>query len=402
MLVKVRRERTGMDLHNKAMELVDRIAAEPPVGFLRLPRDGETMSQQHSRIGVVTVGIPTHNRSDLLERALRSVLAQTYKNLEIIVSDDASSDDTPRQMSEFTDPRIVYLRSEENTGIARNTNKCLEHATGELLLMLNDDDELEPSAIERLSQPFRQPTNGIAPEKVALTWCPCSVQAVDRQVKWVTDAGPAVEESLDLVAGLFDGTRGPRFCGIMVRTDDARVVGGYTVRHGPIPDVGNWTQVAIRRDYVVCIPDALARYTSHNASCTGTSKAKAWQEAGEAIFEDLSGYYEKSADITRLRRLRASRRNFVCGLLITVIMQSKGRLGWAKLAVTELVRVPQYFLTPMLVRRLLVDGHKLFRRPAHSRTGSHPTQVLPDRATNQVSRVSQQPAAMAATAGKQR
>jgi glycosyltransferase involved in cell wall biosynthesis len=70
-------------------------------------------------MGVVTVGIPTHNRSDLLERALRSVLAQTYENLEIIVSDDASSDDTPRRMSQFTDPRIVYLRSEKNTGSHR-------------------------------------------------------------------------------------------------------------------------------------------------------------------------------------------------------------------------------------------------------------------------------------------
>jgi glycosyltransferase involved in cell wall biosynthesis len=358
------------------------------------------MPQQHPRIGVVTVGIPTHNRSDLLERALRSVLAQTYKDLEIIVSDDASSDDTPQRMSEFADPRIVYLRSEKNTGIARNTDKCLERATGELLLMLNDDDELEPSAIEKLSQPFRQPPNGIDPERVGVTWCPCSVQGVDRRVKWVTDAGPAVEEGLDLVVGLFDGTRGPRFCGVMVRTADARLVGGYTVHHGPIPDVGNWTQVAIRRDHAICIPDALARYTSHNASCTGTSKAKAWQEAGEAIFGDLASYYEKSGDQARLRRLRASRRNFVCGLLISVIMQSMGRPGWVRLAVTELVRVPQYFLTPMVVRRLLVDGHKLFRNLAQGGTGSSPVQALPAPTTDRAEGLSTQPAAMAAAGGK--
>ena len=324
------------------------------------------MMEQDCRSGVVTVGIPTHNRGDLLERALRSVLAQNWPDFEIIVADDASSDDTPERMRKFNDPRIVYLRSEVNLGIAPNTNRCLEHATGELLLILNDDDELEPEALEKLSRPFRQPTGGVTPEKVAVSWCPCSVQTADRHVKWVTDAGPAVEDSLDLVVGAFDGTRGTRFCGIMVRTGDARAVGGYTVRHGPIPDTGNWTQVAIRRDYVICIPEALARYTAHNASCTGTSKAKAWQEAGEAIFEDLVGYYEKNGDKARLRKLKASRRNLVSGLLVTVIMQSMGRPGWVRLALGELRRAPQYFLSPMLFRRFLVDGRKLLRKPRAS------------------------------------
>jgi glycosyltransferase involved in cell wall biosynthesis len=318
---------------------------------------------RHSRIGVVTVGIPTHNRGDLLERALRSVLCQSYSDFEIIVADDASSDDTPQRMRKFDDPRIVYLRSEVNLGIAPNTNRCLEHATGELLLILNDDDELEPEALEKLSRPFRQPTGSIAPEKVAVSWCPCSVQTADRQVKWVTGAGPAVEEGLDLVVGLFDGTRGPRFCGIMLRSSDACAVGGYAVRHGPIPDVGNWTQVAIRRDYAVCVQEPLARYTAHGASCTGTSKAKAWQDAGEVIFNDLAVYYGFIGDKTRLRRLKASRRNFVSGLLVTVIMQSMGRPGWLRLAIGELRRAPEYFLTPMLLRRLLVDGHKLLRKP---------------------------------------
>ena len=322
--------------------------------------------ERHPRNVVVTVGIPTHNRADLLERALCSVLAQSFADFEIIVADDASSDDTSERMRKFDDPRIVYLHSEVNLGIAPNTNRCLEHATGELLLILNDDDELEPQALEKLSRPFQQPTGGIDPETVAISWCPCSVQTADRQIKWVTGKGPAVEEGLDLVAGLFDGTRGPRFCGIMLRTRDAQAVGGYAVRHGPIPDVGNWTQVAIRREYAVCVPETLARYTAHGASCTGTSKAKAWQDAGEAIYDDLAAYYIVIGDNARLCKLKASRRNFISGLLVTVIMQSMGRPGWVRLALGELRRAPQYFLTPMLFRRLLVDGHKLLLRPKTS------------------------------------
>lgn len=320
------------------------------------------MSGQQAGLTLISIGIPTHNRNPLLQRALRSALAQTYTNIEIIVSDDASTDETAKWMTGIRDPRVVYLRSETNLGIARNTNRCLEHAKGELLLILNDDDELEPDAVEKLSRPFRQLTSGISSQDVGVAWCPCSVQTPERAIKWITSAGPELEEGLDLVVGLFDGTRGPRFCGILVRTSDAREVGGYSVRHGPIPDVGNWTQVAIRRKYAVCVPEALARYTAHNASCTGASKARTWQEAGEVIVADLANYYIANGDRDRLHRLLASRRNFVCGLLVTVIMQSMGRPGWGTLALKEVMRVPRYFLTPMLLRRLLVDGHKLLRR----------------------------------------
>lgn len=315
------------------------------------------------RAGLVTVGIPTHNRSGLLLRALRSVLAQTYANFEIIVSDDASSDDTPSRMREFDDPRIVYLRLDRNVGIARNTNNCLDRASGELLLILNDDDELEPTALERLSQPFREAMHGVVPEKVALSWCPCLVQNSDRQIKWTTDPGPPVESATETVVGLFNGTRGPRFCGIMIRTEDARAVGGYSQRHGPIPDVGNWTQVALRREFAVCIQEPVARYTAHDSSVTGTSRAKSWQQAGENIYEDLAAYLESIGDSKRLRRLKAARRNFISGLLATIIMQGMGRPGWLKLAVGEVLRVPQYFFTPMVAKRLLRDGRKLVRKP---------------------------------------
>jgi glycosyltransferase involved in cell wall biosynthesis len=315
-----------------------------------------------NRPGLITVGIPTHNRSDLLVRAIRSVLAQSYPHFEIIVSDDASGDDTPVRMREFEDPRIIYVRLDRNVGIARNTNNCLERASGELLLILNDDDELEPAALERLSQPFREPMFGIAPEKVAISWCPCSVQTAERQVKWVTDAGPPVETSIDSVTGLFDGTRGHRFCGVMVRTDDARAVGGYSPRYGPIPDVGNWTQAALRREFAVCVQDALARYTAHSSSCTGTSKAKSWQQAGEYIYEDLADFLHNEGDKVRLSRLRSSRRNFISGLLVTVLMQNMGNAGWVKLAASEVLRAPQYYFTPMVARRLLRDGGKLVRR----------------------------------------
>lgn len=321
------------------------------------------MDRPQVRRGVVTVGIPTHNRRELLERALRGVLQQSWAEVEIIVADDASTDATAEFMAEFAhNKRIRYLRAAQNLGIARNTNRCLEAASGEFLLILNDDDELESEALQKLSAPLRLGLNGIAADQIGVSWCVCKVQTAQRAVKWLTAAGPALESGLDLVVGLFDGRRGPRFCGVMVRTEDARAVGGYVERHGPIPDVGNWTQVALRRRYAACVPEALARYTAHDMSCTGSSRAQAWQEAGERIFEDLAAYCRQNNDRRGVQRLRRSRKNFICGLLVTILMQSMGRPGWWGRARRELWRVPQYFFTPMLLRRILVDGHKLLRR----------------------------------------
>lgn len=310
---------------------------------------------------LVTVAITTHNRSELLRRALDGALAQTYPKLEVLVSDDASTDDTPALMAAVSDPRVRYLRMDRPAGIAGNFQNALDHARGELFLILNDDDELEPEAIEQLSSAFRNPPAGYRPEQILLSWCPCKIQDRERRVRYVTDGGPAVEPGIDLVTGLFDGTRGPRFCGVMVRTQIAAEI-GYSPGHGGIPDVGNWTRVAMREGAVCCVHEPVARYTAHNDSCTGTSTAKSWQLAGEVIVRDLLSDLSRAGDKDKARRIQRSRKNFITGLLAAVLMQSAGKPGWAWRVSKEFVRVPQYFITPMTARRVVFEGSKIFRK----------------------------------------
>ena len=99
---------------------------------------------------LVSVGIPTYNRSESLKRSISSVINQTYTNLEIIISDNASTDETQQICEEFSklDSRIKYIRQSENFGAGNNFKFVLEKATGEYFMWLGDDDWLDTDYIE--------------------------------------------------------------------------------------------------------------------------------------------------------------------------------------------------------------------------------------------------------------
>ena len=96
----------------------------------------------------VSVVVPTYNRAALLGRAVKSVLAQTFKDYELIVVDDGSTDDTQEVLREFTDQRIRTLRSDVNQGAPRARNRGIQAARGEWVAFLDSDDEWLPKRLE--------------------------------------------------------------------------------------------------------------------------------------------------------------------------------------------------------------------------------------------------------------
>jgi len=118
----------------------------------------QQISRQEHGGPVVSILIPTFNRAGYLQAALASACAQTYPNLEIIVLDDASSDNTPAVVRAFQqqDDRIVYVRNHRNRGLVANWRQGVEMARGDFFCFLGDDDTLEPAFVETLLQPLRQ------------------------------------------------------------------------------------------------------------------------------------------------------------------------------------------------------------------------------------------------------
>ncbi len=109
---------------------------------------------QHEIIkGMVSVGLPAYNRSDSLRRVLSNITTQTYPNLEIIVSDNASPDVSVRNVIEefaSNDHRIKYFRQDQNKGVLANAEFVLRQAHGEYFTWFSDDDWRSPEFIELL------------------------------------------------------------------------------------------------------------------------------------------------------------------------------------------------------------------------------------------------------------
>lgn len=101
---------------------------------------------------LVTVYIPTYNRVDLLKRAVESVLQQTYKNLEVIIVDDCSTDGTHAYLLEIVqkDKRVHYFIKENNSGACVSRNIAINNAHGEFITGLDDDDYFLESRVQNL------------------------------------------------------------------------------------------------------------------------------------------------------------------------------------------------------------------------------------------------------------
>ncbi|MEZ9927496.1 glycosyltransferase [Vibrio breoganii] len=112
---------------------------------------------------IVTVYITTKNRSQLLVRALDSVLNQDYESVEIIVIDDGSDDDTQKIMSQYVleNENLIYIRNELSLGANVSRNKAITLSNGKFITGLDDDDYFFPNRVSRFVE-FWNDGDGVA------------------------------------------------------------------------------------------------------------------------------------------------------------------------------------------------------------------------------------------------
>jgi glycosyltransferase involved in cell wall biosynthesis len=99
----------------------------------------------------VSIGLPVYNGSRYLRQAVDSILAQTFQDFELVISDNASSDDTQAICETYAaqNPRVRYYRAPQNRGVTWNFRRVALHSSGELFMWVAHDDILAPEYVER-------------------------------------------------------------------------------------------------------------------------------------------------------------------------------------------------------------------------------------------------------------
>lgn len=171
----------------------------------------EPRKESSAGSGTVSVVVPTYNRAGFIAESLESILDQTYRDIEVIVVDDASTDDTEREVLGLGDDRVRYVRHDENRGPSAARNTGIRTAAGEFVAFLDSDDRWVPDKLEAQVARFSEDSG---------------VECVYSGWEWVREDGePRVTRCPDPRSGLID--RKPRWFynivqDFMVRTELAK------------------------------------------------------------------------------------------------------------------------------------------------------------------------------------
>lgn len=208
----------------------------------------------------VSVYIPTRNRAEPLRRAIESALKQTWQNIEIIVVDDASEDQTHDILRKLADVHpISIIRNDRPKGAAASRNIALEHASGDFVAGLDDDDFWLPERIELLMNAFEAGCSAV-----------CSHDKMDygnRELTWKKK--PLITFD-DLLYYNQVGNQ------VLTKKEYILAVGGYDESLPSAQDYDLWIRLAERFGPVKNVPQVLQVITSNqNRESISTSEHKA-------------------------------------------------------------------------------------------------------------------------------
>lgn len=250
----------------------------------------------------VTAAIPTHNRGALVVEAVESVLAQTYRDFELLVIDNGSTDDTSERLRPYLD-RIRYVR-QENRGRAGSRNRALEEARGEYIAFLDSDDLWLPDRLER-QLPVLEQNAGVAlvhghVEVIDEHGGVLDAETAEHRRLWsAANRVPATYEGYAAECRCFTST-------VLARRRVMEEVGGYDSEVG-LEDLDLYLRIAQRHEIAFIDREPLARYRLHGAQ-TGN------RELTLGHIDVCRKHLALIADQPPEPALRRAKRNFLLGL----------------------------------------------------------------------------------------
>jgi glycosyltransferase involved in cell wall biosynthesis len=241
----------------------------------------------------LSIVIPTLDRSHLVGRAVESALAQRGADIEIIVSDNGSSDSTPQVLAGYSDPRLRKFRHERTMPAVAHGNFLIAQARGELFVGLSDDDWLEPRFCARAIDLYaRHPQIHFAYSGALFHF---------GDVAMPSHLGPEIEQGEDFLRAVFAQKREVCWCASVCRTADLRA--------DPLPegrifgDMYYWTRLALRGP-VGCIPAHLSHYTAYarqHRNVVTVSPVLEWAREVRLLADEVSSRLQSRLEPQALR-----------------------------------------------------------------------------------------------------
>lgn len=268
----------------------------------------------------VTIAIPTYDRAELLRGCVQSVLAQTYENIEIVVSDNASPDNTPDVLREFDDKRLRVIRQERNIGLLPNWNACLAAAKGEYIVVLSDDDRIDPWMVERCVRLVIDRPD--LPIVVALSDFHMEATGHTRPAilsqSFATGIYPGPDILLEYLKGNINVLAS---CSMLMQTAATRAQGGFPLDFSHTADIAAWARLLFMGD-VGFVNEACATCYSHGQSETsrlGTEQllSDGWKVSG--LISHLANLHER--DVHKRHVIHAQAQRCFAGRGFTILSE---------------------------------------------------------------------------------
>jgi glycosyltransferase involved in cell wall biosynthesis len=232
---------------------------------------------------LVSICIPTYQGARWIRDTIASALAQDYPRIEVVVSDDLSTDGTAEAADAASDERVRVVRSDRRLGMAGNWNRSVQLARGDYIKYLMQDDVLDPTCVSRMATVLTEnPSVGFvfALRTIAVE-DPADAGSVRlaRKLQKLPERLGALGDVNDGRA-IFDAMRRTGFRGnwigeptaVMVRGDSLRRVGLFNTRLRQLTDLEMWLRLAFFFD-VGFVPAPLATFRLHPTSATSANAA---------------------------------------------------------------------------------------------------------------------------------
>ena len=251
----------------------------------------------------VTIGIPTYNRAaSLLPATIQSALAQTYPNLEIVVSDNCSTDDTETVVRRFGS-RVQYVRQSENLGLNGNLNACIDRASGDYVLLLHDDDLIDEDFVSACMDAVANSTS------VGLIRTGLRVIAADGSVLFERPNRATTSRSMaELMFAWFRHDTSQYCCNTLYSTRALRQIGGFHSRHNLFQDALAQVKVAAMYGHAH-VAGVKASWRRHGGNAGSAARARLQSWCDDSL-EVMDAICELEPD--RATELREAGMRFFC------------------------------------------------------------------------------------------